>query len=471
MRYFLLLPLLWLSQQIAAQSAPGIPANPISCNASFCTTNANIDVCPPGSNVVVTDFHNGVFDNATQVYRFTDVALVNGQRIHATVSVDATYRAILQNIDDDAATDQAGVSIASFFAPRIQPDQNLAGTDRDGYVQFTVRFYLHVDNPVSNNDFTVPATLANLNYVHYDVDGSSTGTRWFRETGVFKDAPPLSINANSNSELVAYNYAGDGSSWRGFAGSVCERTGVSRCAEVAVAGQYGVAQSSITYRMGYNYEAGTSTASFGQPVRQFGGRFGCFEFPSQSTLPVHLLSFSGRYVGTSTLLSWTAENEDKFRQYEVERSDNGRDFEQVGSISPAGGVGITRSYSLADNLASVNGNVFFYRLKLVDLDGRFSYSPTVLIRRSSKAVSGIVINPNPVVNGNATVRMTAVAKGTVEFRVIDFTGKIVLQQKENVFEGNNSISLNNMGRLQPGVYTMQMIDGSDVVTAKFTVLK
>lgn len=472
-KYFLLLtPLLWLSNRSYAQSAPGsVPANPISCNASFCTTNANIDICPPGSNIVVTNFQGGTFNAATQVYRFTDVALVNGQRVHATVSVDATYRAILQSVDDDAAVDQGGISIASFFAPRISPDQNLGATDRDGYVQFTVRFYLHVDNPVSNNDFTVPAVLANLNYVHYDVDGSMTGQRWFRETGVFREAPPLTINGNSNTELVAYQYTGDASTWRGFAGSVCERDGVSRCAEVAVAGQYGVAQSFITYRMGYNYESGGLATNFGQPTRQYGGRFGCFEFPSQSTLPVHLLGFTGRYNGGSAILNWTAENEMKFRQYEVERSVNGTDFTTVGVVNPTGGPGQTRSYELSDNLSSVNGNAFYYRLKMVDMDGKFTYSTTVLIRRSSKAISGIVINPNPIVSGNATVRMTAVSKGMVDLRVIDFTGKVVLTQKATVYEGNNSISINNLNRLQPGVYTLQMIDEAEVSTCKFSIVR
>lgn len=471
--YILLLamPFTWLSIQTYAQSAPGIPGNPINCNASFCTTNANIDVCPPGSNTVVTDFHNGVFDNATQVYRFSNVAVVNGQIINATISVDAAYRAVLDNIDDDAATDQNGNSIASFFAPRIGPDQNLAGTDRDGYIQFTIRFYLQIDNPVSNNDFMTPAMLANLNYVHYDVDGTSTGSRWFRETGVFKDDSPISINVNGNTELVAYNYTADGANWKGFAGTVCERTGVSRCAEVAVAGQFGAPRSSITYRMGYNYEAGTSTSSFGQPVRQFGGRFGCFEFPSQSTLPVHLTSFTGRYAGTSAVLNWTAENESKFRQYEVERSADGKSFEMAGTVAADGGPGLTRTYEYKDNLSALNGSVFYYRLKMVDQNERFTYSNVVMIRRSGKAISGIVINPNPVVSGNATIRMTAITKGTVDFRVIDYSGKIILQQRANVYEGTNSISLNDMNRLQPGVYTLQMIDETDVVTCKFSVIR
>jgi len=461
-----------LSNLSYAQSAPGgVPAAPASCNASFCTTNANIDICPPGSNIVVTNFQNGVFNNATQVYRFTDVALVNGQRVHATVSVDASYRAILQSIDDDNAVDQGGASIASFFAPRISPDQNLGTTDRDGYVQFTVRFYLHVDNPVSNNDFVVPAVLANLNYVHYDVDGSMNGQRWFRETGVFKDAPPLTINGNNNTELNAYQYTGDGSTWRGFAGSVCERDGVSRCAEVAVAGQYGIAQSFITYRMGYNYESGGLTTNFGQPTRQYGSRFGCFEFPSQSTLPVNLLGFTGRYKGTSALLNWTAENEVKFRQYEVERSLNGTDFTTVGSVTPTGGPGLTRNYDLTDELSSVTGSAFYYRLKMIDLDGKFTYSQVVMIRRNGKAITGIVVNPNPVVGGNATLRMTAAESGMVEIRVIDFTGKIRMSQKTRIYEGNNSISINNLNDLQPGVYTMQLIDGTDVSTCKFSIVR
>jgi hypothetical protein len=124
---------------------------------------------------------------------------------------------------------------------------------------------------------------------------------WFRETGVIKDVTGLGIFANAPTELTSYTYT-DGGSWKGFAGSVCERDGVSRCAQVAAAANFGTAQSSVTIRMGYDYNF--TTANYNQqPTRQYGSRFGCFTFPQQITLPVNLLSFNGAYNNQHTLLA------------------------------------------------------------------------------------------------------------------------------------------------------------------------
>jgi hypothetical protein len=106
------------------------------------------------------------------------------------------------SIDDDGATDQSGNSIASFFAPRITPDNTLTTTDRRGYVQFTIRFF--IGNGTAGEQWpadytTVPSLggLLGLNYIHYDIDGSTVGTAgWFRETGVVQNVPGSVINGD-----------------------------------------------------------------------------------------------------------------------------------------------------------------------------------------------------------------------------------------------------------------------------------
>ena len=87
-------------------------------------------------------------------------------------------------------------------------------------------------------------------------------------------------------------------------------------------------------------------------------------------------------------------------------------------------------------------------------------------------LNGISINPNPIVNGMATIRLTSSASGSVDFQVIDMSGRMVLHQQNKVYEGNNSISIDNLSRLQPGVYTLQMVNGdATTVTTRFTVVR
>ncbi len=52
------------------------------------------------------------------------------------------------------------------------------------------------------------------------------------------------------------------------------------------------------------------------------------------------------------------------------------------------------------------------------------------------------------------------------------TGKVVLKQQNKVAAGNNSIAFNNLERLQPGIYVLQMTDGENAgVSTKFSIVR
>jgi hypothetical protein len=470
--------------QVAIVNPPAPPA-PASCNASNCTVVATS--CPQGQ--FSANFQNGTYNSgnngnhlgAGAVWRFANVANINGQQINATVTVDTVYQAELVTLDDDNALDENGnPTLADLLAPNIRPDQTLTTTDRRGYVQFTIRFYNHVDNPVSDNDFVTPASLLGINYTHYDIDGvanNNTNGYQFRETGLVENiAQLLTVSANANTELVPYSYSTGTKNWKGYAGSTCNRNNTSRCAEVVASFKYNSVNnplSSVTVRMGYDYhKTGSSSGAYNQqPTRLYASKFGCFNFPSEIPLPVRLLSFSGSYQNKASLLNWEVADEINFDHYEIERSSNGYDFVKIGTQQALGTTNGKRQYQYSDDLSTVSGNVFYYKLKMVDIDGKSRYSNVIMIRRDQKMINGISIVPNPVSNGMATVRLSASTTGTVELRVIDLAGKIVLRQQNQVYEGTNSISLNNLSRLMPGIYTLQLIDGETVMNSKFSLLK
>lgn len=463
---------------------PMTPA-PVTCNANACFTNANIDVCPPGSNLVVTDHRGGVYNRgnnnnlgAGAIWRFRNIATVGGITINCEVRIDEIYRATLNSLDDDGAVDQSNASIANFFAPRISPDQNLNGTDRNGYVQFTMTFYKNPNGVNSNNnsDFSETVSLANINYVHYDIDGNDasnvtrgTAGSWFRETGVARrltTSNPI-VLANSPTDLSPYGYTANDISWTGFAGTTCERDGVSRCAQVASSFSYNGVLPGITFRMGYDYNAG---GNVGRPVRQYGSRLGCFNFPSQSTLPVRLLSFNASYNNLQTRLSWAAEAETNFEKYVIERSEDGVRFHSIGEKAGANSASRT-DYSYMDDLSQENASQFFYRLKMQDMDGTFKYSSVLLVRKENKNITAVSISPNPIRQGQNTVRFNAHSTGTADLRVVDLSGKTVSRQQQKVYPGSNSITLNNLEGLQPGTYVLQINNDGELSVVKFSVVR
>ncbi|RYY55305.1 MAG: hypothetical protein EOO09_11185 [Chitinophagaceae bacterium] len=435
--------LAFLSAATVANAQIPAPAAPRTCNPNSCILTPNIDACPPGTNNVVSRTEGGVYNRgndgnrlaAGAIWRYRGMATVSGVVVNVEVSVDEVYNARLWSIDDDNAVDQQNNTMASYFCPRIGSDEALVGAvgrDRRGYVQFTMRFYRNATgtNNGTNADFAQAVNLTNLNYVHYDIDGFSSGFdygsngRWFRETGMAKriTASNPVVLSNSTTDLSAYTYNSSGADWTGFAGGTCEKDGVSKCAQNVAAFRYNGQFPSITFRMGYDYNPG---GSIGLPVRQYGSRLGCFNFPQEAVLPVTITSFNAIFRNNVTTLKWTTVNELNFQKFVVERSSDGSTFAQVGELAATGSASgsETRSYDHNDNLASTAGNVFYYRLKLVDIDGKFSYSSTILVRKEAATLTGIVLNPNPVVSGLTTIRFTARRSSAADIRVLDMAGR------------------------------------------------
>lgn len=190
--------------------------------------------------------------------------------------------------------------------------------------------------------------------------------------------------------------------------------------------------------------------------------------PSQSSLPVKLSGFSASLNNDVVTLNWTTDFEISFDHYEIERSTNPSAFAKIGSKVSNRFSGRS-AYQFEDNLSQSSENVFYYRLKMVDIDGHFEYSKVISVRRDLKSIKSVIISPNPVANGNATAKIAVAERGTISLRVMDVSGRVVLQQTNTVNQGLNSISINNADKLAPGLYLLQVLNGKEISTAKISV--
>ena len=186
--------------------------------------------------------------------------------------------------------------------------------------------------------------------------------------------------------------------------------------------------------------------------------FSSFYFASDlGTLPLTLLSFTGKYINQEAQLRWETENEVNTSTFIVERSADGRSFERIGSVSASGNTyGIKKSYTYTDRTISLQSNAtFYYRLKMIDRDGTFKYSSIIFITLSD--ITGrITIIPNPVVSGSdVKVNMVAPVDGTVQWKLIDNNGRTLLQNKLHVRKGNNNLTI-KIDRLPAGIYYLNI---------------
>jgi hypothetical protein len=470
-----------------AQSAPG----PIPTSLKSCTSTCTPSLPLSCTQNTIANFNNrqyvpgtGTGQNSVgAVWYFYDISTdnsvpANPVQVNASITIDAAYQATVVDFDDNSAVDQNGNPLPNLFAPTISADQILSNASRTGYVQFTIRFYKNTVTGSGNEFITAnylqPILLSGLNYVHYDIDGISGSNYELRETGLVKQitATNPAINVNANSELNSYIYSGDGSTWRGFVGSTCNRTNTSNCSEVVAAMSFTGAYQAVTIRMGYNYNRISGNGLNSQPGRLYASTFGCFNFPQQSQLPIKLISFSGNYRNQTATLSWETESELNFDHFEIERSVDGINYSNIASKPAKGNTFSQSQYQYSDDLSSFGETAFFYRLKMIDIDGKFSYSNTVLIRKEQKVITGISISPDPVISGNTfSARFTSTDNSIVYCKIIDLTGKTIFLQQNKVSQGNNSIPVNVPAYLQAGMYVLQISNETIVETTKFTIVR
>ena len=72
-------------------------------------------------------------------------------------------------------------------------------------------------------------------------------------------------------------------------------------------------------------------------------------------------------------MKWASDNEVNFEKYVIERSNSGSDFAPVAERIAKGKNG-RNEYEILDDLTAATGNNFYYRLKMLDIDGKFTYS-------------------------------------------------------------------------------------------------
>jgi hypothetical protein len=175
-------------------------------------------------------------------------------------------------------------------------------------------------------------------------------------------------------------------------------------------------------------------------------------------LPVTWLKANGERKNGDNRLSWEVANETANNIYSVEYSANGTNFSAIGNVAGKGSLSSSNSYNYIHKNAS--DALSYYRIKQVDADGNFTYSPIIKISGSGLQVNAINVGPNPVISKASIVCSSPVAL-TVNLFIFDATGKKMHQQQEKLRGGVNSIML-DFSRFSAGLYFIQLVDENNV---------
>lgn len=170
------------------------------------------------------------------------------------------------------------------------------------------------------------------------------------------------------------------------------------------------------------------------------------------TLPVKLLDLHAGKVQQDVLVQWLTASEEGSDRYEVERSADGKAFTYAGTVKAAGNSSASRNYLYTDhfNELPASGNMY-YRLKMIDLDGGYSYSKTVQVSwKDGVQPVQVQVYPNPFVS-EVWVSTVTPSAGVATLVLTDMTGKEISRRSIAAEKGSTSMRLDETG-LQPGIY-------------------
>jgi hypothetical protein len=174
-------------------------------------------------------------------------------------------------------------------------------------------------------------------------------------------------------------------------------------------------------------------------------------------LPLKLLEFKGEQEREKNILLWTTANEEQTASFIIQRSADALQFKDIGTVAAAGDYSGTLQYRYEDRQPLDKNN--YYRLKMLDQDGSFTYSSIILLKRYGSG-SKLTVFPNPTTQSVNIMMSRASSTGVVTAQLIDLKGT-VLQQKQII---NTSVINFDLDRYVPGIYLIRVqVDGEQSV--------
>lgn len=176
-------------------------------------------------------------------------------------------------------------------------------------------------------------------------------------------------------------------------------------------------------------------------------------------LPVVLVNLVAYDRNGATELRWATAQELNSSHFDVEWSSNGTEFSSIGNVFASGTSQSMRHYQYTDNEA--RRGVSYYRLKMVDIDGSFTYSRVVSVQRENEFADIELVNTS-FRNSDLTVKLLAVDRSSVNIILTDASGKVIMRSVQELNSGANEIR--RIVPVQRGAYYLTIMSNSGKVT-------
>jgi len=273
-------------------------------------------------------------------------------------------------------------------------------------------------------------TLENVAFYRYYV--ASTGVSLIDINSVTCDNV---ANNNSNGFQVGF-----------FAGE-CGSLEFLNCAEV-----FGTANQVTTRSL----PAGTKVTVAIDGIGGSNCQYTVTAFNAYGVLAEGFKNFSVWKKSSSNVIRWMVEANDAL-YYEVERSENGKDFRALSRLYKSQ----TSQYTFEDLSPSVEN---FYRIRQMKTNGQIQFSEIIQSRREN--LTQLQIRLLTISNQNLDLKIESMTSKVFDYTISDFSGRVLIKGKWNCTQGTNKIS-KNISSLPMGKYFIGLYDGKSQFSRQF----
>jgi len=221
------------------------------------------------------------------------------------------------------------------------------------------------------------------------------------------------------------------------------------------------------------YWTGAGNVTIGKDTDATGRNLAVFDnmilqVQANALLPLNLVSFAADIKNNIAQVRFTTNQEFSVVSYSIERSGNGINFQTVGNTPARGIYNSINRYEFADS--SYSGGLVYYRIKMQNADGSFTYSPLASVNKPNNVNASISVYPNPATS-YAVIKMNNAKAGQYRYTVSTLTGQVLMVTTVQLKEGNNLLNIDLSAISCKGMLTININDVQQNSGASFNIIK
>lgn len=176
-------------------------------------------------------------------------------------------------------------------------------------------------------------------------------------------------------------------------------------------------------------------------------------YNSQATC-TYQKALEGQEFPIGVMLTWSTSLEENTSTFMIEKSENGLDFVNINTIQSAGNSKKMKEYNFLDVMATTP--FVHYRLKQIDIDGSYSYTDVLKVKKTitNNFMIARMSSPNTAKDFTATVDVFK--EGNLRYEIRDLENNVLFSSLMPVQNGLNDVSVSLID-LQPNVYKFYLV--------------